>query len=112
VLGLARLLVLLIGAAIVVGGVAIIAIGGLITGLILVIVGAAVGVVGFFERPRYRPEEEPQAPVAGWAAAGDATSLEPRFQPTEEVFVDPSTGRRMRVFLDPETGERRYRPAS
>jgi len=35
--------------------------------------------------------------------------LEPRFGSTEEMFIDPVSGRRMRVFLDARTGERRYR---
>ncbi len=38
----------------------------------------------------------------------DAT-LEPRFRPTDEVFMDPTSGRKMRVWLDPRSGERRYR---
>ena len=35
--------------------------------------------------------------------------MEPRFRRTDEVFVDPTTRRRMRVWLDPANGERRYR---
>ena len=31
-------------------------------------------------------------------------------QPTDEVFIDPGTGRRMRVWYDPSTGKRDYRP--
>jgi hypothetical protein len=31
-------------------------------------------------------------------------------QPTDEVFNDPETGRRMRVWYDPSTGKRDYRP--
>lgn len=31
-------------------------------------------------------------------------------QPTDEVFVDPDSGRRMRVWIDPATGRREYRP--
>ena len=30
---------------------------------------------------------------------------------TDEVFIDPATGRRMRVWYDPSTGRREYRPA-
>jgi hypothetical protein len=33
---------------------------------------------------------------------------DPRFQPTDELFHDPSTGRVTRVHVDPATGERRY----
>jgi membrane protein implicated in regulation of membrane protease activity len=34
--------------------------------------------------------------------------VDARFQPTDEVFRDPSSGRLTRVHVDPETGERRY----
>lgn len=32
------------------------------------------------------------------------------YKPTDEVFVDPATGRRMRVWYSEKTGEREYRP--
>ncbi|HEX3965490.1 MAG TPA: hypothetical protein VHZ03_54095 [Trebonia sp.] len=31
-------------------------------------------------------------------------------QPTDEVFIDPETGRKMRVWYDQRSGEREYRP--
>ena len=31
-------------------------------------------------------------------------------QPTDEVFVDPASGKQMRVWYDAKTGEREYRP--
>lgn len=31
------------------------------------------------------------------------------FNPTGEVFTDPTTGRRVRVYEDPKTGKRQYR---
>jgi hypothetical protein len=31
-------------------------------------------------------------------------------QPTDEVFIDPETGRKMRVWYDPGPGKREYRP--
>jgi hypothetical protein len=31
-------------------------------------------------------------------------------QPTDEVFIDPETGRTMRVWYDQGSGEREYRP--
>lgn len=34
---------------------------------------------------------------------------DPRQRPTSEVFLDPSTGKRMRVYEDPRTGSRSYR---
>jgi hypothetical protein len=38
------------------------------------------------------------------------TLRDPRFQPTDEVFLDHRSGRVLRVYTDPETGERRYVP--
>jgi hypothetical protein len=35
--------------------------------------------------------------------------MEPRFQRTDERFIDPTTHREMRVWIDPNSGERRYR---
>jgi hypothetical protein len=31
-------------------------------------------------------------------------------QPTDEVFIDPGTGRTMRVWFDHRSGKREYRP--
>ena len=31
-------------------------------------------------------------------------------KPTDEVFIDPETGRRMRVWYDAASGQRDYRP--
>ena len=31
-------------------------------------------------------------------------------QPTDEVFIDPETGRKMRVWYDQHSGKREYRP--
>ena len=62
--------------------------------LIYVVVGVAVLVaivMSFF----VRRHGESSVPAEGW-------------QRTEEVFVDPSTGRRMRVWLDPVDGTRHY----
>jgi hypothetical protein len=35
-----------------------------------------------------------------------------RFERTDEVFVDPTTGVKTRVWFDPRSGERRYEPES
>ena len=44
--------------------------------------------------------------VATWTVRrhGESDHVDPRWRPTEECFVDPSTGRAMRVFLDDEGG--------
>ena len=79
-------------------------------GLWTVGVGAFLVIVPLIERNRYRSEaaekkNESPGPGGGEAPEG---ALEPRFRPTAEVFVDPTTGHRMRVLVDPRTGERRY----
>jgi hypothetical protein len=61
--------------------------------LAIVIVGAVVAIFGW---DRYRGNRKS-------AAAGSAA------QRTDEVFVDPETGKRMRVWYDPATGQREYR---
>ena len=63
-------------------------------GAVYVLVGAAVLVAivwSFF----LRRHGESQLPAEGW-------------QRTDEVFVDPTTNRRMRVWLDPRDGSRHY----
>jgi len=61
---------------------------------VYVVVGAAILVAivwSFF----VRRHGESQTPADGW-------------QRTEEVFVDPTTDRRMRVWVDPVDGSRHY----
>ena len=62
-----------------------------------------VGLAVVLERPRYAP-----------GSTGDrgrrAVDGGERFAATDEVFIDPTTGDRMRVWADPETGDRQYRP--
>jgi hypothetical protein len=79
-------------------------------GLWLIVMGAFFVVVPLLERQRYRSEaaeKAHQSPGPGGGEARDG-AIEPRFRPTAEVFVDPTTGHRMRVLVDPKTGERRY----
>jgi hypothetical protein len=62
--------------------------------LLYVLVGAAILVAvvwSFF----VRRHGESELPAEGW-------------QRTDEVFVDPTTNRRMRVWLDPVDGARHY----
>jgi len=79
-------------------------------GLWVVGMGAFLVLLPLIERSRYRSEaaeKSNQSPGPGGGEAPDA-SVEPRFRPTAEVFMDPTTGHRMRVLVDPGTGERRY----
>ena len=61
---------------------------------------------------RYRSAaaERTNALVGPGGGEPAGTKLEPRFRVTNEAFVDPTTGVRMRVAVDPATGERRYLP--
>ncbi len=74
----------------------------------MLIIGGALLLVALLEVNRYRSEatdsQRPHSPASG----GEPALPEPRFRPTDEVFVDPTSRRRMRVFSDPRTGERRY----
>lgn len=62
--------------------------------LAVVVVGVLGAVLGW---DRYRTSRK---------AGADAGA----FEPTDEVFIDPATGRRTRVWYDATTGEREYRP--
>jgi len=78
------------------------------TGLWLVVVGGFLMVAAVLERNRYRSAAAEEANDPSGLGGGETEPVEPRFRPTEEVFVDPTSGRRMRVLVDPRTGERRY----
>jgi hypothetical protein len=112
-LSLARLLVLIAGAAIAVLGLWLIVLPGgpgTIVGFYTVLIGLAMVIGALLERIRYRSDpldrEGPPTGPAGGEPQG--TTLEPRFRRSDEVFADPTTGHRMRVWIDPSNGDRRY----
>jgi hypothetical protein len=80
-------------------------------GIALLIMGGGLVIVVVLERTRYRSEHAERTSEPPGPGGGELVDrpLEGRFNPTEEVFVDPTTSRTMRVFVDRETGERRYR---
>jgi hypothetical protein len=80
------------------------------SGMALMAVGAFFVVVPLIERGRYRSEATERTATVTGPGGGETSdeALEPRFRPTTEVFVDPTTGHRMRVLVDSRTGERRY----
>ncbi len=110
--GAIRTLLLVLGTALFLAGVVTLAgfgLAGFVGGLWLVGSGGALLIAGLFERNRYRSTaadgtDQPVGPGGGEPSG----ALEPRFVPTQEVFIDPTSGRRMRVFSDPRSGERRY----
>ena len=77
-------------------GAILLALAGVITGLVLYLLvnGAVVIAALLFERGRYRPAVSPDGP----------------WQETAERFVDPTTGQLMKVRYNPQTGARVYVP--
>ena len=102
---------LVLGLLIAVGGLVAMAAGGsaTVSGLWAVAVGGFLMIVAVLERTRYRSQaaEATNDPI-GPGGGETLGPVDPRFQPTDEVFVDPTTGLKMRVLVDGRTGERRY----
>jgi hypothetical protein len=83
--------------------------GGALAGLYAVAIGGFLMIVAVLERTRYRSQAAEGANDPVGPGGGETTGpVDPRFRPTDEVFVDPTTGLRMRVLVDGRTGERRY----
>ncbi len=93
-----RILTAVIAGLLIAAGLLAMAVGQVLSGAWTLILGLVGVVAVVYERRRYGSER--------------GTDAEARFRATEEVFVDPSTGRRMRVHIDPQSGERRYLPES
>jgi hypothetical protein len=98
-----------IGALLALGGLAATGAGAGFSGVWATIIGAGLVIAVVIERNRYRSEDadrlsEPTGPGGGEPPG----AVDARFRPTDEAFVDPTTGIRMRVLVDPGTGERRY----
>jgi hypothetical protein len=81
-----------------------------LAGLSWVAIGAFLVVIVALERQRYRSAtaERSNAPAGPGGGETADSAIEPVFRPTGEVFIDPTSGRRMRVLVDPVSGERRY----
>jgi hypothetical protein len=69
---------------------------GIITLIIVIVVLAGI-VIALFGWDRYR----------GGSRNSVSSSAAHR---TDEVFIDPDSGQKMRVWYDPSTGQRDYRP--
>ena len=107
----ARAAIVGLGVLIAIGGLAVAGIGGGggIAGLWWTITGVVIVVAVLVERQRYRSEaaDQPFEPV-GPGGGEPIGAIDPRFRPTDELFVDPTSRETMRVYVDPQTGERRY----
>ena len=106
-----RIIVGACAALLLAAGVGVIIFGGVpgLSGLWLVAVGAAGVVAVVLERTRYRSEDAERRGQDPGIAGVDADTLDPRFRPTDERFVDPTTRQSLRVWVDSASGERRYR---
>ena len=82
----------------------------LFTALFLLVPGTLLLGAVLLERVRYRSLHAERTGEAPGAGGGETAPPDPRFRWTTEVFIDPTTGIRMRVWIDPTTGERRYVP--
>ena len=110
--GIVRAVIVFLGVIFMLGGTALItgqAVFG-VPGLELVIIGGFLIFVVAIERQRYRSAAAEVSNAAPGPGGGEprGESVDPRFRPTTEQFIDPTTGTRMRVLVDPKTGERRY----
>jgi hypothetical protein len=109
-----RVLVGGLGVLMILGALALAATGGpgadLTSALFLFIPGAVMIAAVFLERTRYRSLHAEATGAAHGPGGGEPEPPEPRFRPTDERFVDPTTEVPMRVWLDSATGERRYVP--
>jgi hypothetical protein len=103
-----RALIAAVAALMLLGGLGLVAGGEAPGGLWLIVVGAVGLLAVGFERSRYRSGAAERTAGEPGPGGGEPGTPEPRFRRTEEVFVDPSSGRRMRVWVDSETGERQY----
>jgi len=79
-------------------------------GLYPLFIGLGLIIAAAIERMRYRSDDAERMAAEPGPGGGEpsGTALDPRFRPTEERFLDPTTGVRMRVWFDPVAGERRY----
>jgi hypothetical protein len=109
--GIGRGLIVVLGGLAVFAGLAAVSGGDGLSGLWLVAIGMVFMIVAVLERFRYRSETADRSGLPIGPGGGEPTAqpLESRFRRTDEVFVDPTSDRRMRVWLDHDTGERRYR---
>jgi hypothetical protein len=101
-----------LGALMMLGGIALAAIPGpgndLMGALFVFIPGAVLVAAVLLERTRYRSLHAELSGDGHGPGGGETARPDGRFRPTEERFVDPTTGVPMRVWVDATTGDRRY----
>ncbi|HEY7827925.1 MAG TPA: hypothetical protein VIB99_06805 [Candidatus Limnocylindrales bacterium] len=109
-LATARLILGLFGVLILLGGLLTLGAGGLgLLGVVTTISGALILLALLYERSRYRSVPADAANEPSGPGGGEPGGIAPAgFRPTSEVFVDPSSGQRMRVYSQAASGARRY----
>jgi hypothetical protein len=106
-----RVILAAFGLALMLGGIALgLIVGGaaVVPAFWMIVSGVVLLIVALIEVMRYRSEAADGIGTDTGPGGGEPGPLEPRFRPTDEIFVDPTTQRRMRVYADGRTGERRY----
>ena len=96
------------GACLIVIGLAGVATGGWADGVYNIVPRNIKKITVVLERTRYRSEAAERTDAAPGPGGGEPSVPQAPFRPTDEVFVDPTSGHRLRVYLNPATGERRY----
>jgi len=103
-----RVVVGVLGGLLMIGGIFAFFVGAWTDGLWAAATGAVVLLAVVFERSRYRSEAAERSAGEPGPGGGEAARPTAPFHPTDEQFVDPTSGQRLRVYLNPATGERRY----
>ena len=103
-----RVVVGVLGALMIVGGIVAVAIGAWLGGLWAMLTGAVAITAVALERSRYQSQAAERMGRQTGPGGGEHSKPVAPFRPTDELFVDPTSGQRLRVYLDPATGERRY----
>ena len=111
---IARVLLGLFGGLLLLGGIALMAVPphDPFAALSMFVPGALLLAAVVLERTRYRSLSAERTGDGHGPGGGEPTGPGARFRPTDERFVDPTTGVPMRVYVDPTTGDRRYVPES
>jgi len=106
-----RVLAFGLGVLLFLGGLVALSAGGeaVFAGVEAIVIAAVLMVASVIQRSGYRSEAAERVNGAPGPGGGEDGPLEPRFLPTTEAFVDPTSHRLMRVYEDPRTSERRYR---
>ena len=103
-----RVIVGALGALMIVGGVVALAVGVWPSGLWAILVGCVAIAAVVLERSRYQSEAAEGSAGDHGRGGGELSMPVAPFRPTDELFVDQTSGHRLRVYLNPATGERRY----